>query len=124
MIVALAEDIAAGTVLLALNSKSFSCCEITVAPCSFLAAPDVGLLPFKLAKFPWCQVAGSEATPDSCLLPPFSLINSGSRGLVSKRQKNHQAADKCCEYLRFHRFVSLLRIVFIIFNPEGPRRLR
>ena len=84
-VVALPENIATGAVLLALNSKPFPCAEITVTPCSRFAAMDEGLLPFKLAKFLPSQVTVSEASPNSCLLSPFSLINGGSRRLVSKR---------------------------------------
>jgi len=123
-VVALAEDIPAGTVLQALNSKPLSCAEIAVTPCSCFAAPDEALLPFKLAKFSWRQVAASKAVPDSRLLSPFSLINGGSRRLVSKHQEDRQTRGKCCEYSRFHVFVSLLRIKFIIFNPAGLTRLR
>ena len=82
---ALTEDTATGAVLLALNSTPLSCGEITVTPCSCFAAMDEGLLPFKLAKFLPGQVAALETSPNSCLLPPFSLINGGSRRLVSKR---------------------------------------
>jgi hypothetical protein len=123
-VVNLSGNIAADAVLLALNSKPLSCGKITVTPCSRFAAMDQGLLPFKLAKFLPGQVAASEASPNSCLLSPFSLINGGSRRLVSKRERNRQAADTCCEYSHFDMFVSLLRIEFTLFNTEAPRRLR
>jgi hypothetical protein len=84
-IVALAENIATGAILLVLNSKPLSCGEITVKPRSRLVAMDEGLLPFKLAKFLPGQVPTSEAFPDSRLLPRFSLIDGCSRRLVSKR---------------------------------------
>ena len=70
-VMALAEDMPAGTVLLALNPHPLSGSEIAITARASFTAPDVGLLSFKSPKFSWCQVTAAIAVPDSLLLSPL-----------------------------------------------------